>query len=177
MTDGWSFVFGTRTTQMVSLTRMDKKIAVLLIQLGAIVLLAVGIIVAGWWSDMRSASKVLIAGCAATVPLGFIFGTGFNAETPFALFMVLAVALFLMGFTYGPLGEWLTALFPARVRYSGSSFAFNVGGIIGGALAPMAAQYLVSTHGVSAVGLYLSAAAVISLIGLVWLAPLESRAV
>ncbi len=155
---------------------MDRE-SVLLIQLGAIVLLAVGIIVAGWWSDMRSASKVLIAGCAATVPLGFIFGTGFNAETPFALFMVLGVALFLMGFTYGPLGEWLTALFPARVRYSGSSFAFNVGGIIGGALAPMAAQYLVSTHGVSAVGLYLSAAAVISLIGLVWLAPQESRAI
>ena len=155
---------------------MDRE-SVLLIQLGAIVLLAVGIIVAGWWSDMRSASKVLIAGCAATVPLGFVFGTGFDAETPFALFMVLAVALFLMGFTYGPLGEWLTALFPARVRYSGSSFAFNVGGIIGGALAPMAAQYLVSTHGVSAVGLYLSAAAVISLIGLVWLAPPESRAV
>ncbi|MCW2391015.1 MFS family permease [Sphingobium sp. B1D7B] len=148
---------------------------VLTIQLAAILMLALGIIVAGWWSDMRSASRVLIAGCAATVPLGIVFGAGFDAANPLALFLILAMSLLLMGFTYGPLGEWLTALFPPRVRYSGSSFAFNVGGIIGGAMAPIAAQYLVSTHGVSAVGLYLSGAAVISLIGLVWLAPRASQ--
>ncbi|MCW2394353.1 MFS family permease [Sphingobium sp. B8D3C] len=149
---------------------------VLTIQLAAILMLALGIIVAGWWSDMRSASRVLIAGCAATVPLGIVFGAGFDAANPLALFLILAMSLLLMGFTYGPLGEWLTALFPPRVRYSGSSFAFNVGGIIGGAMAPIAAQYLVSTHGVGAVGLYLSGAAVISLIGLVWLAPRDSQA-
>ncbi|MCW2350208.1 MFS family permease [Sphingobium xanthum] len=148
---------------------------VLTIQLAAILMLALGIIVAGWWSDMRSASRVLIAGCAATVPLGIVFGAGFDAANPLALFLILAMSLLLMGFTYGPLGEWLTALFPPRVRYSGSSFAFNVGGIIGGAMAPIAAQYLVSTHGVGAVGLYLSGAAVISLIGLVWLAPKDSQ--
>ncbi|MCW2381984.1 MFS family permease [Sphingobium sp. B2D3B] len=148
---------------------------VLTIQLAAILMLALGIIVAGWWSDMRSASRVLIAGCAATVPLGIVFGAGFDAANPLALFLILAMSLLLMGFTYGPLGEWLTALFPPRVRYSGSSFAFNVGGIIGGAMAPIAAQYLVSTHGVGAVGLYLSGAAVISLIGLVWLAPRDSQ--
>ena len=148
---------------------------VLGIQLAAILMLAIGIIVAGWWSDMRSASRVLIAGCAATVPLGFVFGAGFDAGDPVALFLVLAVALLLMGFAYGPLGEWLTALFPPRVRYSGSSFAFNVGGIIGGAMAPIAAQYLVTAHGVGAVGLYLSGAALVSLIGLVWLAPASSR--
>jgi len=147
---------------------------VLLIQLAAIVMLALGIIIASWWSDLQSASKALIAGCAATVPLGFVFGAGFSAEAPLALFLVLAVALFLMGFAYGPLGEWLTALFPPRVRYSGSSFAFNVGGILGGALAPMAAQFLVSTQGVSAVGLYLSAAALVSLIGIAWLAPRQA---
>ncbi|MCW2338321.1 MFS family permease [Sphingobium sp. B2D3A] len=148
---------------------------VLTIQLAAILMLALGIVVAGWWSDMRSASRVLIAGCAATVPLGIVFGAGFDAANPLALFLILAMSLLLMGFTYGPLGEWLTALFPPRVRYSGSSFAFNVGGIIGGAMAPIAAQYLVSTHGVGAVGLYLSGAAVISLIGLVWLAPRDSQ--
>jgi MFS family permease len=145
--------------------------AVLGIQLAAIGLLALGIILAGWWSDRTTASRALIAGCAATVPFGLIYGAGFNADEPALLFMVFAVALFLMGFAYGPLGEWLTALFPPRVRYSGSSFAFNVGGIIGGAMAPIAAQFLVSGYGIGAVGLYLSAAGAISLIGLVWLAP------
>jgi MFS family permease len=148
---------------------------VLTIQLAAILMLALGIILSGWWADTRSAARALIAGCAATVPLGFVFGTGFESGSPIALFLVLAVALFLMGFAYGPLGEWLTALFPARVRYTGASFAFNVGGIIGGALAPIAAQFLVSGYGVNAVGLYLSGAAVISLIGLVWVAPGETE--
>jgi MFS family permease len=143
---------------------------VLSIQLGAILMMAVGIILAGWWSDKLTARRVLIAGCAATVILGLVFGTGFDPAEPAKLFMILAVALLVMGFTYGPLGEWLTSLFPARVRYSGSSFAFNVGGIVGGAAAPIAAQYLVTTHGIGAVGLYLSAAGVISLVGLVWLA-------
>eukprot|EP01034_Spumella_vulgaris_P014685 gene14685-18767_t len=34
----------------------------------------------------------------------------------------------LMGLVYGPLGAWLPGLFPARVRYTGASVAFNVGG-------------------------------------------------
>jgi MFS family permease len=143
---------------------------VLGIQLAAIFMLAIGIVIASWWSDKTSAHRALVAGCAATVPLGFIFGIGFDAAHPGLLFIVLAIALFIMGFAYGPLGEWLTSLFPARVRYSGSSFAFNVGGILGGALAPIIAQYLVSSHGIGSVGLYLSAAGMVSLIGLVWLA-------
>jgi len=160
-----AFALGYATT-MLGMPREE----VLAIQLAAIFMLAIGIIVAGWWSDKASAHRALVAGCAATVPLGFIFGIGFDAAHPGLLFIVLAVALFIMGFAYGPLGEWLTSLFPPRVRYSGSSFAFNVGGILGGALAPIVAQYLVSSHGIGSVGLYLSAAGMVSLIGLVWLA-------
>src|SRR3546814_11949131 len=63
-----------------------------------------------------------------------------------------------MGFVYGPRGAWLPGLFPARVRYTGASMAFNVGGILGGALAPMIAQALADRGGLAPVGLYLSAA-------------------
>jgi hypothetical protein len=37
----------------------------------------------------------------------------------------------LMGFTYGPLGTFLSELFPTNIRYSGTSLAFNMAGIIG----------------------------------------------
>ena len=141
----------------------------LTIQLGAILFLAFGIIAAGWVSDRKSPAHALIAGCAATIPLGFVFGQGLSAADPAAIFLTLAVALFLMGFAYGPLGAWLTGRFPARVRYTGASFAFNVGGILGGALAPNIATALVTAFGVSAVGYYLSAAGLVSLIGLSWL--------
>jgi hypothetical protein len=40
----------------------------------------------------------------------------------------------LMGFTYGPLGTFLSELFPTTVRYSGASLTFNLAGILGAAL-------------------------------------------
>ena len=81
------------------------------------------------------------------------------------IWLFLTLALFTMGFVYGPLGAWLPDLFPARVRYSGTSVAFNVGGVLGGALTPIFAQMLASQGGLKLVGLYLSAAGALSLIG------------
>jgi MFS family permease len=71
-----------------------------------------------------------------------------------------------MGFVYGPLGAYLPHHFPVQLRYTGASFAFNLGGIIGGALAPIVATWLIQVQGVELVGLYMSAAAAISLGGL-----------
>lgn len=143
--------------------------AMLGVQLGAILFLALGILIAGWWADKSSPRVVLAAGCALTVPLGAVFGLGLAAPAPATIFAALALALFVMGLTYGPLGAWLTDAFPPRVRYSGSSFAFNLAGIFGGALAPNAALWLVTHYGVGAVGAYLSVAGVVSLLGL-WIA-------
>jgi hypothetical protein len=74
-----------------------------------------------------------------------------------------------MGFVYGPLGSWLPELFPARVRYTGASMAFNIGGIIGGGLTPMAATALAAQGGLVPVGIYLAVAAGISFVALVLL--------
>ena len=60
-----------------------------------------------------------------------------------------------MGFVYGPLGAWLPSLFPARVRYTGVSVAFNIAGVLGGALTPIAAVWL-AAQGRSALGRPLS---------------------
>ncbi|MGQ7367979.1 hypothetical protein ACTGXS_10875, partial [Streptococcus suis] len=51
------------------------------------------------------------------------------------------------------------------VRYTGVSMTFNLGGIIGGALAPIAAQAL-AARGLWWIGLYLVAAGIVSLLGL-----------
>ena len=72
----------------------------------------------------------------------------------------------MMGFVYGPLGAFLPALFPARVRYTGSTVSFNIGGIFGGALAPILAQALAERGGLAFVGVYLAVAALISFIGM-----------
>jgi hypothetical protein len=70
-----------------------------------------------------------------------------------------------MGLVYGPLGGWLPTLYPVSVRYSGISVAFNAGGIIGGALAPFAAGWFAGIGGTPALGLFLTVAGALTLLG------------
>ncbi|MFZ5720648.1 MAG: MFS transporter [Pseudomonadota bacterium] len=136
------------------------------VQLVAILFLAAGIVLAGWWSDVRNPRRVLMAGCVGTVAVGAAMGAMMGAGSLALILVWLSAALFVMGFVYGPLGAFLPSLFPARVRYTGASIAFNVGGIIGGGLAPIAAQLLADRGGLQLVGGYLVAAAALSLAGI-----------
>jgi MFS family permease len=80
--------------------------------------------------------------------------------------LAMVIGLSLMGLTYGPLGTTLSELFPTRVRYTGSSLAFNLAGIFGASLAPYIATWLAQNYGLAFVGYYLTGAAVLTLVGL-----------
>jgi MFS family permease len=140
----------------------------LTLQLGAILFLAAGIGVSGYWADASSPNRVLSTGCLLGIPTGLLLDPMLGGSH-LAIFAFLSLALFVMGLLYGPLGAWLPSLFPARVRYTGVSIAFNLGGIFGGALTPFAAQVLAERGGLGWVGGYLSAAALISLVALFFL--------
>lgn len=158
-----AFALGYGTTAL----KIDREIF-LAIQLGAILFMALSIVIAGWWSDKSSPTRVLAWGCAGTLVMGIVFGPLIGTAALLPIFVALSLALFVMGFIYGPLGAYLPALFPTQLRYTGASFAFNLGGILGGALAPIVATWLIGMQGVALVGLYMSAAALISLAGLWW---------
>ena len=135
-------------------------------QLVAILFMAAGIIAAGYLSDRWDPRRVLMGGCLFTIFAGFLLAPLLGSKNLFEVGAFLSLALWLMGFVYGPLGAWLPSLFPARVRYTGASLSFNVGGILGGALSPVIAQALALRGGLEWVGLYLSAAALVSLLAL-----------
>jgi MFS family permease len=139
------------------------------VQLFAILFMAGGIVVSGYWSDATTPRRVLMAGCAMTVAAGALLPVMMGAGSLGLICAFLSAALFAMGFVYGPLGSWLPELFPARVRYTGASMAFNIGGIIGGGLTPMAATALAAQGGLVPVGIYLAVAAGISFVALVLL--------
>lgn len=136
------------------------------IQLGAIVFMAIGIVASGALADRTNPRRVLMGGCIGTIALGFLLAPMLGSASLLVIFLFLALALLMMGFVYGPLGAFLPALFPARVRYTGSTVSFNIGGIFGGALAPILAQALAERGGLSLVGVYLGAAAAISFVAL-----------
>jgi MFS family permease len=79
---------------------------------------------------------------------------------------MLAIGLALMGMTYGPLGTIVSELFPTSVRYTGSSLAFSLAGILGASLAPYIATWLAKRYGLSYVGYYLTGSAVVTFLGL-----------
>lgn len=136
------------------------------VQLIAILFMAGGIVWAGYWSDAKTPRTVLIWGCVLAIGAGFLLAPMLGGGSLLLVGAFLSLTLLLMGFVYGPLGAWLPGLFPARVRYTGASVAFNVGGILGGGLTPLIAEQLVASGGLSYVGYYLSAAAGLSLIAL-----------
>ena len=141
----------------------DRR-AVLAVLLVAILFLAAGIVAAGVWSDRSSPRRVLVAGSAATLVVAALLAPMLGSGSLVAIAAWMALALFVMGFVYGPLGAWLPGLFPAPVRYTGASLAFNVGGILGGGIAPILAQALADRGGLRFVGLYLGGAALVSLV-------------
>ena len=155
-----AFALGHMTT-----VRGYAREDVLLVQLAANTFLAIGIVISGVWSDAASPRRVLLAGAIGTMLLGLIFGQALAGASLFAVFLVLALALLIMGLVYGPLGAWLPTLFPVTVRYTGASVAFNTGGIIGGALVPVASQAISGEGGVALVGLFLCAAGIATLGG------------
>jgi metabolite-proton symporter len=113
----------------------------------------------------RGRRRVMIAVSAAIAIFGLFLAPLFVAGTTGALLM-MAIGLALMGVTYGPLGTVISELFPTKVRYTGSSLAFSFAGILGASLAPYIATWLAKNYGLQYVGYYLSAAAVLTLLGL-----------
>ena len=138
------------------------------VQLVAILFMAGGIVWAGYWADASTPRIVLAFGCALSIGAGFLLAPMMGGGDLLLIGGFLSLLLLLMGFVYGPLGAWLPGLFPARVRYTGASVAFNVGGVIGGGFTPIVAASL-AAEGLDLVGIYLSAAAALSFIALILL--------
>jgi MFS family permease len=145
--------------------KIDRQ-TFLAVQLGANVFLALGIIGAAIAADRYSAGRIIMLGAVLTIIAGLVFGPALASGSIALIFVMLSFSLLTMGLTYGPLGGWLSGLFPVRVRYTAISLAFTFGGIIGGALTPIAAQQLASNGQLSAAGWLLVAVALVTLAGL-----------
>lgn len=136
----------------------------LAIQLVATLFYAGAMVIAGVWSDRTSPGRVIAIGAIATGVIGLTLGFGLRHGMGIAALM-LCTLMFALGFANGPLGAWMSQLFPVSVRYSGTSIAFNTGGLIGGAITPVAAQ-LMSAGGFAAyTGVILAAAGLCTWIG------------
>jgi metabolite-proton symporter len=138
----------------------------LILQLIAVLFFAITIPLSAWLAE-RGRRPVMIGVTVLIALFGLVMDRMFTAGEMGALTMMI-IGLALMGVTYGPLGTVVSELFPTSVRYTGSSLAFSLAGILGASLAPYVATWLATNphYGLKYVGYYLTAVAALTLVGL-----------
>lgn len=149
---------------------------VLWLGIAASAALALTTAVAGVLSDRLGRRLTILVGYALTVPavlLLFAWVTGLSAT---AFGVALAGMLGLYGIAYGPVGAYLPELFATEYRYTGAGVAYNLGGILGGAIAPLVAAALAAVHGPMSVGVLLAGLALLSLLSTAALRPTTAHA-
>jgi metabolite-proton symporter len=138
----------------------------LILQLFAVLFFGASIPLSAVLADRYGRRETMIWVSVVIAAFGLVLAPLFGSGSTPMVAAFLALGLALMGMTYGPLGTLLSEMFPAEVRYTGASLTFNLAGILGASLAPYAATWLATNYGLSYVGYYLSAAALISLAAL-----------
>lgn len=131
-------------------------------QMISMVAFGIGIPLSAVLADKYGRGTILMIATAGIFIFGLVFSPFFSTGSLVMTSVFLAVGMFLMGLTYGPLGTALAEIFPAAVRYTGSSLAFTLAGILGASLTPYLATTLAKSYGLYAVGYYLSIAAVVT---------------
>jgi MFS family permease len=120
-------------------------------------------------ADRRGRRFVLVLAALATFGFGWAVAPLIGSGTVTGMLLFCVSGLALAGLYHGSLGVALAGLFPAPVRYTGVSVTLNLAGVIGASVTPFVTSGLVADHGLSAVGGYLSAAGLLSLIAVLLL--------
>lgn len=171
-------VFYLMTVFMLNWNTKELKFSnkeALLMQLFSVLFFAAFIPISAVIADKIGRRKMLIYASLAIAIFGLFFSAFLNSGNTILVTFFLCLGMALMGFTYGPIGTFLSELFPTTVRYSGASLTFNLAGIIGAAFAPMIAIWIAANYGLTFVGYYLSAAALISVISLLVISKKEHQ--
>jgi MFS family permease len=153
----------TYGTTVVGLSRGQVLTAILVgsaCQLGLIPL-------AGAVSDRLNRRVVYGVAAAGAAVWPFVFFPAIGGGSTAGLVVGVVVGLALHSFMYGPQAAFVTEQFSPRLRYTGSSLAYTIAGVFGGAVAPLAFTALQGAWGTwLPVALYVLVASVLTLAGL-----------
>jgi len=149
-------------TQILGFSRNEF----LLFQMAGVVFFAATIPISAALGDRYGRRLVLLIASVAIGAFGLFMAPLLQAGGTAGAIAFNVIGLGLMGLTYGPLGAALADMFPTEVRYTGTSLAFNLAGILGASFAPYLATWLAARFGLQYVGLYLALSAALSLAAL-----------
>ncbi|MGW1544378.1 MFS transporter [Streptomyces sp. NPDC002309] len=154
----WSLAYATERLG-VSRTVMLTCIMAAVVLKGALTPLAAVL------GDRHGRRPLCLIGCTAAVlwmfPMVALLATG----DPLLIFLGFLVALLAFVTMFGVIAAYLPELYEPRVRCTGAAVGYNLGGVLGGALTPVAATALAEQGGRVpwGVGAYLTGIALLSL--------------
>ncbi|MDT7800967.1 MAG: hypothetical protein QOI78_4400 [Actinomycetota bacterium] len=149
--------YGTRTLKLSSTT-------MLLVGMAGAVAWGGFTLLAGRWSGTWGRRRTYLVGTIALAVWTFPFFLLFDTRSVPLLVLAVVVLAFGLGLTYGPQAATYAELFPTAVRYSGVSFAYAFGAVLGGGFAPLIATWLVGLTGTSlSVSAYMLVACLVTL--------------
>jgi metabolite-proton symporter len=115
-------------------------------------------------SDRIGRRKALIQGLLAIGVSIFPFWVLFNTGEFIPMLIGSCLLMIAYSFVYGVLPSFNAEVFPTDVRFTGSAIAYNIGGIMGGSVAPIFAAMLIAHYGsVYPVAAYIVFLALVSL--------------
>ncbi len=96
----------------------------------------------GYLSDQIGRKRTMYIGYAGLVAWIPFYFYGLNTGEFLIVLLSMCTGLFFQGMCYAGQGAVLAEIFPTRMRYSGSSFCYQISSILAGSIAPMIATLL-----------------------------------
>jgi metabolite-proton symporter len=145
-------------------TSISRDTMLLGVLIGSVVMVP-AIFLSGALSDRYGRRGIFMAGAALLGMWSFAIFPLIDTGELLWIVVAISVAQIFTSMMYGPQAAFFTELFSTEVRYSGASLGYQLGAILGGALAPLVATALLARFGTStAISIYMASAAAISLL-------------
>ncbi|PWJ84528.1 metabolite-proton symporter [Pseudaminobacter salicylatoxidans] len=130
----------------------------------AVIAMAASTLLCGMLSDKYGRSRVIVISAMIAAVWAFFFFPLLDTRNTVVIMLAMSGTLAIMGGVYGPMGAYLPELFKANVRYTGAALSYSLGGIFGGALAPIIATDLAANYGSHSIGWYMAGMALLSIL-------------
>jgi len=120
--------------------------------------------IAGAYSDRHGRRGIYMLGAILSGVWAFAMFPLIDTGQFWLIVLAMSGGQIFLSMMYGPQAAFLAEMFSTNVRYSGASLGYQLGAILGGAMAPIVATFLWSEYGTIYIAMYIAFAALLTLI-------------